>query len=303
MGQGISKKIVSKLVVLLPAAAGVCWGITGFFIRVLNEAGFDSPTIVFSRMSVGTVLSGLLLLIMDRKRFRINISDIPYMIAMSVVGCVMLMMAYNYSVNLLSLSLAAVLMGLAPVFVLIISAIVFKEKITVKKIVCMIAAFTGCAMLSGIFDGSGIRYDILGIIMGLATAICSSIYILSSRVVARRDYHPVTISFYTALISSISLIPFTDWGMISSFIASAPVKGTGFLIIQSVVTSLFPTILFVAAMKYLDAGKNAIIEAGAEPASALILGLIVYNEVPSLTGLIGMIMTVAAIMVLARDDN
>jgi len=60
---------------------------------------------------------------------------------MCIVG---LNLCYNESMNTISLSLAAVLLSLAPIYVLIFAYVLFREKITSKKIICIIFAIFGC---------------------------------------------------------------------------------------------------------------------------------------------------------------
>lgn len=304
------KNSIERFAVLLPILAGICWGIVGVFVRGLDSSGLDNLTIVFTRTSIGCILSFIFLLVTDRASIRAKASDIPYFLAATAFGSFGFMVVYNIAVIELSLSLATVMLSTAPVFVLIISAIIFKEKITLKKIICMVLAFIGCAMLSGILDpGATIHYSKIGLLMGILTAICNGLYILTSKKVMTKGYGPFVVCFYSFLFASIVLAPFIDWHDLMIFMvtgpANAPVKGTAgaiiYLLIQSIVTSLLPSVAYMYGMKYVDAGKVAILEGGAEPAASLLTGLLIYSELPTPLGFAGMIVAIVAIIVLSRE--
>lgn len=304
------KNFIERFAVLWPILAGVCWGIVGVFVRGLDSSGLDNVTIVFTRTSIGFLLTMLYILLTNPSDIRAKARDLPWLLLVAVFGAVGFMLVFNVTVTELSLSLTSVMLSTAPVFVLIISAIIFKEKITLKKIICMILAFVGCAMLSGILDpGATIHFSRLGITMGVLTAIMNACYILISKKVMTKGYGPFAVCFYSFLFASIMLAPFVDWHALATYLATGtatfPVHGTAgaiiYLLMQSICTSLLPSVAYMYGMLYVDAGKVAILEGGAEPSAALLAGLIIYSELPTIIGFAGMIISVVAIMVLARE--
>ena len=294
--------------VLLPILAGTCWGLAGIFVRELAKAGLDNPTIVFTRTSVCALLTLLYILIADRRAARRSLlymkpADLPYAAAIAVFGSVLLMLAYNIAAISLSLSLAAILLCTAPAFVLLISAALFHEKITGKKVLCMIIVFLGCAMLSGVFDSGGLRWSTFGLLMGLLAALCNSVFIIMSKAIATKGYHSFTISFWSALFASVILAFFTDWHALLGYLAADPLGSSCFLLVQSLCTSLLPSVSYIIAMRHVEAGRVAILQSGAEPTAAFLAGLLVYSEFPTAAGLIGMVVTIIALMVLAGDRS
>lgn len=295
--------MAKKLAVLLPVVAGICWGITGIFIRYLDGTGLDNPSIVFTRTAVGTILLFLYILLTDRSKLKIKLRDLPLMLAMSLVGSIGLMIFYNIAALRLTLSLAAVLLSLSPIVVLIASAIIFKEKVTLRKVLCMTGAIVGCAMLCGVFDVGGLRWDTWGMIAGFASTICNGLYIIISRISTDKGYSTFTICLYSFFFASIMLIPFTDWQTLGEFMASDIAGSSVFLILQSVCTSLMPSVTYMLGIKYVETGRAAILEGGSEPAAAMIVGIIIYSEIPTVLGVAGMILTIVALTLLSCDGN
>ena len=302
--------------VLLPILAGTCWGLAGVFVRELAKAGLDNPTIVFTRTSVCALLTFLYILVTDRRRkpadpgqndrprslLYMRPRDLPYTAAIAVFGSTLLMIAYNIAAIRLSLSLAAILLCTAPAFVLLISAVFFHEKITLKKVICMLVALAGCAGLSGLFSG-GLYWSGFGLLMGAAAALCNAVFIIMSKAIAIRGYSSFTVTFWASLFASLILCFIIDWHALISYLAASPLSGTLLMLTQSVITSLLPSLIYVVAMRHVEAGRVAILQSGAEPTAAFLAGLLLYAETPTPAGLIGMAITILALMVLAGDRS
>lgn len=292
---------IRRIAILLPILAGTCWGIAGIFIRILDGVGFDNLTIIFSRNIIGVPLSFLLILMTGKSQLRMKPRDLSWILGITLSGSIALMFAYNIAVMELSLSLAAILLCTAPVFVLLVSVPLFGEKINLKKAICMVMAFLGCAMLSGVFElGDGFQWSSLGIFMGLASAACNAVFLITSKVITDKGYSSFSVCFYSFLFTTIMLAPFIDWDVFLGYITDTPAQASIVLLTQCIVTSILPQVAYIVGLRYVEAGTTAILEGGAEPTAALLAGVIVYSEVPSLIGFAGVVVTVVALAVLAK---
>ena len=126
----MSGKKLSAFYVLL---AGSLWGFMGLLVRTLNAEGLGSMEICFVRGFVTFVvmLSGLLAI--DRKALRIKLKDIWCFVGTGACSVAFFNFCYFKTMTLTSLSVAAVLLYTAPAFVLLMSAFLFKEKLSVKN--------------------------------------------------------------------------------------------------------------------------------------------------------------------------
>jgi len=124
--------IMKKLYLILPILAGFMFGSSGVFVRTLTQNGIDSTTLLFLRFSIAILPLMIAILLTDKKLLKIDLKDIPLFLvcAMCIVG---LNLCYNESMNTVPLSLAAVLLSIAPIYVLIFAYILFGEKITSKR--------------------------------------------------------------------------------------------------------------------------------------------------------------------------
>ncbi len=295
---------MNKFAVLMPLIAGTCWGASGVFVRTLSAAGFNNITIMTSRAIVGSSLVFLFLFFYDRSLLKIRKRDIPLFLSLAVNGYLLMNTCYNLTVGELTLSLASILLGLCPIFVLLFGALFFHEKITLVKVSCMLAAITGCALIAGVFEkDSDVTWGFLGLLFGLGSAFFNAVYTLHSKQLTEKSYHTLTINLYAFFFTAVVLLPFADWNLLVGYVTSDPAKGILIYLAQALVSAIMPNYMYTSSIKYMDSGKAAILSCGAEPASAMILGILLYNEIPSVLGILGMVITVSALAVLTRSDK
>lgn len=113
---------------VMPIISGICFGSAGIFVRELSE-NMNSTSIISSRVLLAIVLLGAWIAICHPLYFKIRLKDIWIFVGAGVIGTLGLNVCYNFSINELSLSLAAVLIALAPIFVIIFALIRFTNRL------------------------------------------------------------------------------------------------------------------------------------------------------------------------------
>lgn len=291
-----------KFYLLLPILAGVMFGSSGIFVRTLTQNGIDATTLLFLRFSIAILPILIAIILTDKKQLKIDLSDIPLFLvcAACIIG---LNLCYNESMNAIPLSLAAVLLSLAPIYVLIFAYILFREKITSKKIVCMILAIMGCLLMTGVLEDSLTSIPLFGIISGIGAGLFWAIYLMASKKSIEAGNHTYTILIYSVIFISIVLIPFTNFNQINGFVSINPTLIIVFLILHSTFSFALPYIFSTLSLKYIDSGVSSILLSGAEPFAALIFGFLSYSEVPTGLMFCGFIMAIIAMTLLTRQEN
>lgn len=290
---------MKKFAIILPLIAGVFWGCSGPFVRNFIENGLNNATVFFARLFIASILLFLFLLIYNRSLLKFRLKDIWMFIVSGGVGTVGLNICYNESIVHMSLSLAAVLLALMPIYVVILAAIIFKEKITSKKLVCMILAIGGCVLVSGVLEKtSGQPLTFPSILIGVLSGFLYSFYSLGSRYAGNTGYHAYTIIFYSLLIATIVISPFVDYAALGSYVAAEPLPHVGLLVAHSLLAAVLPYIFFTIGVVHSDTGIASILGSAGEPVAATLFGLIIYAEVPTILSVIGLIITIIALAVL-----
>ena len=299
----VEKSSSNKLLYILPLLAGFMWGSEGTFVRWLGSAGFANINIVSVRMVFSVIIMFLWILIYDRSLFKIKLKDIWLFIIAGLIGMLALNFCYNEAILNVPISLAAVLLDLAPIFVMILSAFIFRESTTARKWICAFISIFGCVLVSGLIqNGMGGNWN-RGIIFGLMATLFYALYTVFANATLNRSYSVYTIVFYSVVTIHVVLIPFSDYSLMIDYVQSSPVKSILTLIGNSMFISVLPYIFFTGALKYLDSGFTAILASGTEPIAATIFGMVFFSEMPKALQVVGVIIVVVAIAVLCLPDK
>lgn len=284
----------NKYGIPLIIASASFWGTAGVFVRELQNVGVYGMQIVLARALFSSVILALLIFIKDRSLFKIKLRDIWAFACTGLFSIVMFNFCYYKTMELSTLSVAAVLLYTAPFFVVIMSAIFFKEKLTVRKCVACVCAFIGCAFVSGAFS-SGQRLSAECLIYGLLTGFGYSLYTVFGNILIKRGYDSLTITFYTFVFALLGCIFLTDP------ITSLPVvfKQRAFTValLMATLNTVMPYILYTNGLRSVESGRAPII-ATVEPVVATLLGAIVYSETLNIHGIIGISLVIGSVIVL-----
>ena len=194
--------------------SAVLWGLYGSFVTVLTSMGLSQNALVFLRMFATSIPVGLLMLATDRSAFRVRPADIPLFIANGVLSLLFFTFCYTSAIKVTKIATAAALLYTAPAIVMVLSAILFKEQLTARKVLCCLLAVVGCAFASGIggelFAGTsgasaaGSLITPAGLLLGLGAGLGYALYSIFSRIILNRGYSVYTNVCYSFGIAMIS---------------------------------------------------------------------------------------------------
>ena len=108
--------------------AGILWGSMGLFVKSLAALGLSSLSITAFRLTSGSFVMILSFLIFDRSKLKIRLRDLGWFVASAVFSVVAMSVLYFTSINATSMGVAAILLYTAPIFVMLMSCLLFKEK-------------------------------------------------------------------------------------------------------------------------------------------------------------------------------
>ncbi len=284
-----NKTAVSVIMILTAASE---WGIIGIFTRTLNELGFNTIQITFIRSIITAVLMGMFLLVKDRSLLRIRLRDLWIFLGTGIVSILFFNVCYFMAIQLTTLSAASVLLYTAPCFVMLMSALFFKEKITAQKLLALVIALPGCALASG-FAGGNISVPAL--LCGLGAGIGYAAYSIFGKIALKR-YHTFTIIFCTFTVAAVGLLPFADiphMAQIFNYNSKAVIYSLGL----GTVSTFMPYLLYTFGLENIEAGKASVL-AFVEPMVAAITGIIVFGEYLNFKIALGILMIFSAIVLL-----
>lgn len=280
--------------IVMILAAGTLWGFMGFFVRTLATVGVSSTGAVMLRCGVAAVFFGVTILVKDRRLFRVKLRDAWCFLGSGL--CAMLFFTYCYftSMQYLDLSTAAILLYTAPSIVILLSAVIFRERLTVKKICAVVLAFAGCCLVSGI--GSGTRVSAAGILLGLGSGLGYALYSIFARLAMNRGYSSLTVNFYTCLLAAAGAC--VIWGPGESVRAMFSSGYSAFLCVAAgFVTCYLPYLMYTYGLSGVETGKASIM-ASVEPVVATLCGIFIYREPMTFMSGAGVLLVLGAIVLL-----
>lgn len=280
---------------ILIIIAGLFWGSMGIFVRHLNDLGFSSIQVACLRLTTAGILFALILLIKDRKGFKIALRDIPLFLALGLVSILFFTCCYFTAIRLMTMSTAAILLYTSPIWVMVLAIIFLKEKFTIQKLIALILAFAGCILVSG-FGG---KVTVMGILVGLGSGLGYGLYSIFGTF-ALKKYSPYTVTCYTFLIAGLGSIFVADPVDLVSKISAVENKPAlfGFVLLTAVITAVIPFLLYTLGLNMTTAGKAAVL-ATVEPAAATLFGFFVMKETVGPVAIAGILLVFAAIIVLS----
>ena len=279
---------------LFAIAAGVFWGTMGFFRRSLDGMGISAMGVIAVRCSFAAVIFAALMLLTDRNAFRIKLKDAWVFFGCGIISLLAFGWCYFKAMDYMSLSAAAILLYTAPFFVIIMSAPLFGEKITVIKVLAMLVAFAGCCLVSGIGSGEG-HVTPVGILLGIGSGICYALYSIFSRFAINSGYSTFTVNFYACVLAVLGAVIADGTGCFTAVFSS----GGNLLLAAAtgVVSCFLPYMLYTKSLEGLENGKASIM-ASVEPVVATIVGFLIYHENPTAMSIIGIVLVLSAIIML-----
>ena len=284
------KKLAPFLVIL----AGCLWGTMGIFVRHLNAIGLEAMEIVEARAALTAAAMFAALVLFRRDLLRVNIRDLWVFAGGGIVSVILFNFCYFQTIQRASLSTAAILLYTSPVFVLLLSVPLFGEKLTKKKILCLMMAITGCALSSGL--AGGMALSPMTLLFGLGSGFGYGLYSIFSRFALQKGYHPITITAYIFLFGALGGLPLTDFGQLVR-VAGADGSNLAYLGAYTLVTTIVPYISYTTGLQQVENGVAAVL-ACIEPVMATVFGIFVFSEMPTLSGWLGILLVLIALTAL-----
>lgn len=277
-------------------AAGSLWGTMGIFVRRLEAYHFTSLQVASLRIIGGGVIFLLIASVMDWKLLKIRPRDILWFLGTGIASILLFTVCYFRTISMASLSVAAILLYTAPIMVMLMSLVLFHEKLTKKKAAALLMAFAGCILVTG--TGGGGHTPAAAVVFGLISAFGYGLYSILGTFVLRR-YPPVTVTTFSFLCGGIGALAFCNPADICRKIQRADHPGEILILIllTAIVTAVLPYLFYTIGLSSVRA-SSASIMASVEPVVATFAGCIVFGEALTPLSLAGVALVVGAIVLL-----
>ena len=298
---------------LMVIASAILWGLYGTFVTILTSMGLSGNALVFLRMLATALPVGILILFTDRSALRVKKADVPLFFANGLCSLLFFTSCYTAAIKVTKIATAAALLYTAPAIVMVLSAILFGERLHARKVFCCLLAVAGCALASGLggelFAGTsvgtaaaaGAPITPAGFLLGLGSGLGYALYSIFSRMILNRGY-----TVYTNVLYSFGIAMF-------GFLVLACADGTVMQVFESpertalallcgLLTGSIAYVLYTTGMKGMETSRAAQLTT-IEPVTAAILGSVLFRQPLSVWEMAGIAMVVGSVILMNAGDR
>lgn len=278
------------------AVAAATYGMNPLFALPLYKAGMNPDSVLFFRYLFAIPVLGLMIKARGRN-FKLKRKEIVPVILLGLLvalSSLALFQSYNY----MEAGIASTLLFVYPIMVALIMAFVFKEKLALQTILCILLALGGIGLLYK--SGDGTTLNLTGVMLVMVSALSYAIYIVGVNRPMLQNVATLKLTFYILLFGMTLFLVRVDFGK------SLHIADTWYLWGNLLALAVFPTaISFLCttqAIQYIGSTPTAILGA-LEPLTAVFFGVVVFGESLTFRLVCGITMIVLAVTLIIAGSN
>ncbi len=295
---------------LIALIATVLWSFTGILISYLSKT-YSLPSLVLAFWRDLFVSFGMVtgLLVFSRTRFRLERVHWGFMVLYGLTLAIFNSM-WTFSVQYNGAAVATVMGFSSPAMTAILSRILFKEQLSLVKVISILMSLGGIVLISGAYDPSVWNLNAAGIIFGLLSGLLFAIYNLEGRSASDKSIDSWTALLYSFICATFFLLVF-NLG-INSFAGKAPLadllwlgnslSGWSILFFLGVAPTLGGFGLYTLSLRYLPTTVASLI-ATLEPAFTATWAYFLLSEVLVGTQIFGGLLVVMGVILLRFEQK
>ena len=272
-------------------ASMLIFGTIGVFRRYIPVS---SAFLAFFR----GILGGLCILLFLRLRRQPSGEKIPRRVlpvliltgALIGFNWMLLFEAFNHT----TVAVATLCYYMAPTVVMLLSPLLFRERLTPLKAACAAAAIAGMVLVSGVFENGGVQGSQLrGVLLGLGAALISAtVIILNKKLPGIDAYRKTTVQLLSAGTVMIPYLFLTGGFRMEGITFGA----VALLLVVGIVHTGLAYVLYFGGMERLRVQTVAILSY-IDPVSALLFSALLLKEPLTLLNGIGAVLIIGSAMV------
>lgn len=211
------------------------------------------------------------------------------------VNWILLFEAYN----LTTVAVATLCYYMQPVIVVLVSPLVFRERLTAGKAVCAVLAVAGMVLVSGVTGGGNLpATNLQGVLLGLGAAVCYAVVVIMNKKTGGIDTCQKTV--IQLLAAGLVMVPYLllsggDVGTITP-------ETAGLLLVIGLVHTGLAYVLYFGSMDGLKAQSIALLSY-IDPVSALLFSALLLGEPLGVAGIAGALLVIGSAIASERLDN
>ena len=290
--------------------AAIFWGISAslgraaFTGRLLPaSSGIDrvGPVVLSQARTTFSFLAVLIGLLASRgwRKLRIPSIDLARIGMLGLAGVAASNYFYYLAIQRTNVATAIIVQYTAPVWVLVYMVARGIERATLSKMISVVLALMGIALVIGVFGHEKLHLDAIGVIAALVAAFSFAYYNIDGHSILIK-YDRWTVLLYTTFSASCFWAVFNPPNRIAAAHFSPAVWL--FLFVFAVTSVLIPFVFYFAGLQHLKP-TNAIIASCLEPVFTILIAAMALKEIVGPLQAVGIFMVLSAILVVQRPSR
>ena len=278
------------------AIAAATYGTNPLFALPLYKDGMDPDSVLFFRYLFAIPILGMMIKGRGRS-FKVERKAVAPLIVMGLLvafSSLALFQSYNY----MEVGIASTLLFVYPIMVALIMALLFKEKLTLQTVFCILLALAGIGLLYKSSDGTTL--NLTGVLLVMASALSYAIYIIGVNQSTLKTVATLPLTFYILLFGVSLFLVRVGFGKDLYIVDKWYLWGN--LIALAVFPTAISFLCTTSAVQYIGSTPTAILGA-LEPVTAVFFGVAVFGE--ALTPRIGcgILLIILAVTIIIAGSN
>ncbi|MBR2021115.1 MAG: DMT family transporter [Clostridia bacterium] len=271
------------------------FGTIGIFVKYIP---LTSSTIAMARGYMGAAFLLFVMLLSGKKLsfFAIKKNALALVISGAAIGInwIFLFESYNYT----SVAVATLCYYMQPVLLIVLAPFVLKQKLSVKKILCVPVALVGMVLVSGVLSGKQ-EVSLTGVALGLCAAVFYTVVVLTNRFL--KDISSYDSTLIQLFVAALVITPY------NFVVGVAPtgafdVKAVIMLLVVGFLHTGLTYYLYFSSIKDLPS-ETVAIYSYIDPAFAILLSVFFLHEPMTVTGVVGAVLILGACVVSEIEFN
>ena len=274
----------------------VIFGTIGLFVKYIP---LPSAAIALVRGVVGLLF---LLIVMAAGRKKLSLTAIRSNLLILILSGIALggnWMLLFESYRHTTVATATLCYYLAPVFVVLLSPVFYKERLTGRKLVCTLAALIGMVLVSGILDAGFSPAQLTGVLCGLGAAALYAAVVLLNK--ALRGLSAFERTVMQLAVSSLILLPYVLLTAQTASFRLAPLSLLLLLVVGVIHTGVAYALYF-NAVGALPAQTAALLSY-LDPVIAVLLSALLLREPMGWSGILGAVLILGSTLISELAPN
>ena len=273
---------------VLGAIAAASYGMNPLFALPLYKAGLDTDSVLFFRYLFAIPLVGIMLKARGRD-FKIVRKEVSWLLVMGLLMALSSLALFE-SYNFMDVGVASTLLFVYPIMVALIMCLVFKEKLSMRILLCIILALGGIGLLYK--TGSGATLSLTGSAWVFVSAFSYAIFLVGINQSRLKDMPTLKMTFYVLFFGFTLFLFRLDFGR------SLAYPHEWYLWANLLALAVFPTVISflctTSAVHYVGSTPTAILGA-LEPVTAVFIGVAMFGENLTFRESIGLVLIILAV--------